>query len=72
MKSNHPKLKIKIQVTIVETKPGKHSVGYAIDEVDANMKEVALAIYKLKQIEQEFINRKWGGCEDGYEIEQTD
>lgn len=64
----YPKIKFKLSITVVEEYEGKHSVGYNIEEKDTTMKEVGLALYKMKQIEQELIDRVWDDGGEGYEI----
>ena len=66
--NNYPKTRISLGVEVVENEPGKYSVHYSINEQDPTMKDVALLVYKLKQVEQQLLDRIWDGGGEGYEI----
>jgi len=68
----YPKLKFRLIVDVIETTESRHTVGYSIEENDSTMKEIGLALYKLKQVEQELIDREWDEGGEGYEIEEGD
>jgi len=64
----YPKLKFKLVIDVVETSEGKHSVGFNIEENNSTMRDVGLALYKLKQVEQKLIDRVWDNGGEGYEV----
>lgn len=64
----YPKLKFRLIIDVVETFEGRHSVAFNIEEAGSTMKEVGLALYKMKQVEQELIDRVWDNGGEGYEI----
>ena len=68
----YPKKRIKITIEVIETTEGKHSVHHTINEYDTTMTSTGLALYKMKQIEQEFIDRIYDDGGEGYEIIQED
>jgi hypothetical protein len=59
-------LKIRVRVAVSEDQDGRPIVHYDIEENGVTMEQVAILIYKIKQIEQELIDREWKG--DGYSI----
>ncbi len=65
----YPKSKFKLLIEIIESPEGKHYVQVDMVENDVIMKEIGLAIYTMKQIEQKLIDRQWDK-EEGYEIVQ--
>ncbi len=61
--------KIRVIISVFEKENKKHYVEYQIEENDPTMKDVALLVFKMKQIEQEFIDRAMDDDnEEGYEI----
>jgi len=52
-----------------EDENGRPKIQYDMEENDATMNNVALLVYKIKQIEQELINRSWDKGGEGYEVE---
>lgn len=63
-------MKITLKVSVYEHE-GRPMVGHEIEEDDATMKDVALLIYKMKQIEQELLDRIWDDGGEGFEIESN-
>jgi len=62
------KIKIRIEIVVYENE-GKQGVKYAIDENHLTMNNVALALLKLKHIEQMLIDKEFDPeGENGYEI----
>ena len=57
---------IEITVRAIE-REGKCYVSIDMQENETSMKLISLAIYKMKQIEQELLDREWEGG-NGYEI----
>ena len=68
----YPKLKFRLVIDVIEDFEGKHSVAFNIEEAGSTMKEVGLALYKMKQVEQELIDRDWDNGGEGYEIIKDD
>jgi len=64
----YPKIKYQLKLSIIETSQGKHTCHFDEEELDVTMKEIGLALYNLKKIEQKLIDREWDG-QQGYEIE---
>ena len=60
--------KIKLIVSVYEDINGRPIVHYDMEEDNCTMKDCALLVYKLKQIEQELIDRVWDNGGEGYEI----
>jgi len=63
------KIKLKIEIIMYEDENGRPKIQYDMEENDATMNNVALLVYKIKQIEQELINRSWDKGGEGYEVE---
>lgn len=59
---------MRLCIEVLETEEGRHTVGYTMDESDSTMKTTGLLLYKMKQIEQELIDRIWDDGGEGYEI----
>jgi len=66
--TNFPKTKIKLAIEVVETTEGKHHVGFDLIENNVTLKEVSLLLYKLNQIQLDFLDREWEQGGEGYEI----
>jgi len=64
------KIKYRLFIEIYEV-DGRAIIHHDSEEEDATMRDIGLVLYKLKQIEQEFIDRRWV-CETGYEITGDD
>ena len=62
------KVKLKLAIVMYE-EDGRPRIEYDIEENDATMNNVALLVYKMKQLEQEFIDRDWNQHGEGYEVE---
>lgn len=61
-------IKLKLSIIMYE-EDGRPRIEYDFEEIDATMNNVALLIYKMKQIEQELIDRDWNHNGEGYEVE---
>lgn len=64
MKKMFPKTKIKLTIEVIETTEGKHHVHFDLMENDVILKEVALLLYQLNQIQLVLLDRKWDGGEN--------
>lgn len=62
------KIKLIVNIEVFEEK-GIPFVEYNIKENGATMQDMGLLLYKIKQIEKEFIDRDWNQEGEGYEIE---
>jgi len=61
------KTKYKLYIEVYED-DGRPIVHHSSEEMNATMKDIGLVIYKIKQVEQELIDRVWDGGGEGYEI----
>jgi len=61
-------LKIDMRIQVYDNS-GVPIVHLSLTEDESKLKHVAMLIYKLKQVEQEFIDRQYS--EEGFDIEKA-
>jgi len=64
----YPKKIVRICIEVIEKENKRYIVHHTIEENDTTMLTTSLLLYKMKQIEQELIDRVCDNGGQGYEI----
>ena len=58
-------IKYRLLIEVFE-QDGRPIVHHSTEELNPTMKDIGLVVYKMKQVEQELVDRDWQA--EGYEI----